>query len=566
MIVRAVFFFVVSFVTAAAPASAWWDGGHMQVAYVAYSALTPRAKATVDRLIKLNPDYLSWVAGVPEDKAAQTAFLRASTWADDIKAPDHGYIDDGDAPEASEDRQNIGYDDKRMHKFWHYKDIAFSTDGTPLVVEAPVDAVSQIKTFLSTIQNSSPTSDNIKSYDLVWLLHLVGDVHQPLHATTRVSAELPSGDRGGNLVQVRPATGETVSLHAYWDRMFGGYVTARGAIADATARDGLAQLAVDPSLAAILDPEVWIHESLEAAKTVAYAEPVLSSTGVIELSRAYETNARVTARDRAALAGRRLAGVINQAFDVAGDAAEPAKFVASADAYARLGCDPQRGPLYVDLSRPTNIDMFKRQLLHYRCTDYDREVTETLAVARKWVQSEASRATNPAIVLDIDETSVSNWLRIKMDDFGYIHGETCDEQRALDKNPPACGVEGYDRNADAPALKATLELFNLAKCNGQSPCTKIAVFFVTGRYDEGEQKHWTESLLKNAGYADWDGLYFRDPKTKGRPVSEHKIKAREDIEARGFTIIANIGDQESDLVGGHAERAFKVPNPFYFIP
>jgi HAD superfamily, subfamily IIIB (Acid phosphatase) len=56
------------------------------------------------------------------------------------------------------------------------------------------------------------------------------------------------------------------------------------------------------------------------------------------------------------------------------------------------------------------------------------------------------------------------------------------------------------------------------------------------------------------------------PATRGRPVSEHKTKARIDIESRGFTIVANIGDQESDLVGGHAERAFKLPNPFYFIP
>ena len=59
---------------------------------------------------------------------------------------------------------------------------------------------------------------------------------------------------------------------------------------------------------------------------------------------------------------------------------------------------------------------------------------------------------------------------------------------------------------------------------------------------------------------------MRDPATEGRPVSEHKTRARADIESHGFAIIANVGDQESDLVGGHAERTFKIPNPFYFIP
>jgi predicted secreted acid phosphatase len=231
-----------------------------------------------------------------------------------------------------------------------------------------------------------------------------------------------------------------------------------------------------------------------------------------------------------------------------------------------LGCEADRGPLYFDVSRPTNIDQYKRQLLYYRCTDYDREVAETLSAAKQWVQSRAPLVTNPAIVLDIDETSISNWIRIKMDDFGYVHGDTCEEKKAHDKKPPSCGAEGWDENADAPAIKPMLDLFNFAKCNGGGPCTKVAVFFVTGRYDEDREKEWTETNLTRAAYAAWDGLYMRNTRTKGRPVSEHKIEAREDIEAKGFTIIANIGDQESDLVGGHAERAFKIPNPFYFIP
>ena len=57
---------------------------------------------------------------------------------------------------------------------------------------------------------------------------------------------------------------------------------------------------------------------------------------------------------------------------------------------------------------------------------------------------------------------------------------------------------------------------------------------------------------------------MRDPRSVGS-ASNHKIAARADIERRGFTIIANIGDQNSDLVGGYAEMTFKLPNPFYFL-
>ena len=92
---------------------------------------------------------------------------------------------------------------------------------------------------------------------------------------------------------VRPATGEVINLHAYWDRMFGGYSTPRGAVFDATTRDGLVHVPVDPALAAISDPEVWLKESFDAAQMFAYAEPVLSGTEPVELTRAYETAARI---------------------------------------------------------------------------------------------------------------------------------------------------------------------------------------------------------------------------------------------------------------------------------
>jgi hypothetical protein len=306
-------FAVVSFaILSVFPTSlaAWWDGGHMQIAALAYERLTPQARTRVDALVKLNPDYPSWVGCLPVDQKDKLAFIRASAWADDIKT-DANYTDANDRPDGPDAGRNNGYSDKLRHKYWHYMDIGFSTDGAPVRPADPVNALTQIKLFRSALAAGSGVSDAVRSYDLVWLLHLVADVHQPLHATARFSQGLPSGDNGGNKVLVRPATGEAIQLHFYWDRMFGGYTTAEGAVRDAHDHDGLAQVPVDQELAVIDDPEIWIRQSYEAARKFAYAEPVLSGMQPIELTRQYETEARSAARAQAALAAERLARMLN---------------------------------------------------------------------------------------------------------------------------------------------------------------------------------------------------------------------------------------------------------------
>ncbi|RUW55467.1 hypothetical protein EOA32_01580 [Mesorhizobium sp. M1A.F.Ca.ET.072.01.1.1] len=185
---------------------------------------------------------------------------------------------------------------------------------TPYSDAGAINAVSQIKLFIAALPATSAASDDVRSYDMVWLLHLIGDIHQPLHATERISAINPDGDRGGNEVNVMPATGETVDLHGYWDRMFGGYVSVPGAIYDANDKAGLAKVQVDGTKAKVLDPDMWTQESFVLGRKFAYAEPVLSEGTVAVLTRRYETDARNIARSQAALAAARLANVLNEAF------------------------------------------------------------------------------------------------------------------------------------------------------------------------------------------------------------------------------------------------------------
>jgi hypothetical protein len=294
------------------PARAWWDAGHMQIAYVAYKKLDPPVKDKVDVLLRLNPDYGKWTAGITEPKTAKLyAFVHAATWADDIKTKEYNYTRDKvDSPTAG---QNIGYADKNQHAYWHYKDINWSPDGTALPPQDPVDLVTQLTKMIAALPPTSGASDDVRSYDLVWMLHLVGDAHQPLHASGRFTQQIPNGDGGGNAEQVIPATGEVMALHAYWDSRFGGYVSPFGAVFDADEKDGLADLKVNDAAAKILDAQKWIEESVELAKQYAYAAPVSLGKNPVMLTRDYETNARNISRSQTALAAARLANIINNA-------------------------------------------------------------------------------------------------------------------------------------------------------------------------------------------------------------------------------------------------------------
>ncbi|WP_426442197.1 S1/P1 nuclease [Bradyrhizobium genosp. P] len=293
-----------------APAFAWWDEGHMQIAYLAYRRLDPAVKDRADALLRLNPDYASWTCGAPDpEKAKLYAFVHAATWADDIKTKTD-YTDKHDDIDKLTASQNIGYSDKLRHQYWHFKDTQYSPDGATLPPPDPVDAVTQLTLMIAALPASSGASDDLRSYDLVWTLHLVGDLHQPLHAIARYTLALMN-DRGGNAETVIPATGESLPLHFYWDRMFGGFASVPGAIFDADEKGGLAEVTPNEKAAKVIDPAVWAKESYELAKTYSYADPVGNGQAAAALTRAYETTARTVARSQAALAAARLANLLN---------------------------------------------------------------------------------------------------------------------------------------------------------------------------------------------------------------------------------------------------------------
>jgi acid phosphatase len=205
---------------------------------------------------------------------------------------------------------------------------------------------------------------------------------------------------------------------------------------------------------------------------------------------------------------------------------------------------------------PPNVGQLKNWLREYRyCGQYDADVAAVLQQASDYVTKRMQQATKPAVVLDIDETSLSNWVEIEQDDFAFVAAGACQIRPGL-----ACGDYDWELSARAEAIQPTFDFYNALKKQS------IPVFFVTGRYNRPDLRAATEKNLKAAGYEDWTGLVMR---SAGSPsVRDFKKKAQDTI-AKTYTIIANVGDQWSDLDGDPShpvDGQFKVPNPFYFIP
>jgi acid phosphatase len=217
-----------------------------------------------------------------------------------------------------------------------------------------------------------------------------------------------------------------------------------------------------------------------------------------------------------------------------------------------IDCPPAREPRIPPSEEPAiNIEKHKKQLLAYQAGNYNDDIKLVLADARGYLERRADQVRKPAIVLDIDETSLSNWQNIKANNFGFIKGGPCSEEPSL-----ACGFDEWILKASAPAIPPTLEFFNSAIVKN------VAVFFITGRRDS--QRQATLWNLDRAGFQGWARLITRSDDDHNETIVPYKSGERKKIENEGYTIIANVGDQQSDLDGGSAECTFKIPNPFYF--
>jgi hypothetical protein len=276
-------------------ARAWNYTGHRAIAFLTYSLLTEKAKSRVGDLLRKHPDYLSILsrsASKRPSDIARNAFVTAATWPDMIRN-DPRFSEDGKAPVPA------GFPDSMRHADWHYINMPWPSEFSSQPVP-PVNAVTQVKALLRELDGSGGP------YALPWLLHLVGDLHQPLHAMARFAVRdgKPDHDRGGNWCFVEPGR----NLHAFWDGLLGRDDSEGG-----VARLAASLMDETPVPAKLrTKPELWVQETLDAAAAQVYAvPPCTDKASPARLSPEYIAAAERLARRRAALAAYRTAKLLN---------------------------------------------------------------------------------------------------------------------------------------------------------------------------------------------------------------------------------------------------------------
>ncbi|WP_419418947.1 HAD family acid phosphatase [Legionella sp. D16C41] len=201
------------------------------------------------------------------------------------------------------------------------------------------------------------------------------------------------------------------------------------------------------------------------------------------------------------------------------------------------------------IAEPPNLTLVKKEIEHYYDSgNYEKELTNAINTAHQYLlkQVEINKQNQIkqqlALVLDIDETSLSNYEKLVRR--GFIGSQDVIHKEIL--------------AADSAPIKPMLSLYNDALKYG------VKVFFVTGRSQS--ECRATEKNLLIAGYKDWAGLYCKPDNYALPSIVNFKAKTRKLITEQGYTVVATIGDQYSDLLGGYAKKEFKLPNPFYYLP
>jgi acid phosphatase len=200
--------------------------------------------------------------------------------------------------------------------------------------------------------------------------------------------------------------------------------------------------------------------------------------------------------------------------------------------------------------RIPNLDALKKQLNEYHactctCGCYAKDLDHQADVAILFLKGRAKSNKSGkklALVLDIDETTLSNWEEMEKAGLAY-------DSKAFN---------AWVETAKAPAIPGTLRLYQEAQSLG------VSVFFLTGRPEE--QRAATEQNLRSQGFTNWQQLMLRAPEQKALSAEDYKKAERATIVAQGYRIVESVGDQWSDLKGKpEAEFSVKYPNPFYFI-
>lgn len=314
---RSVFLSILALCFFASPVTAWNEAGHQLTAEIAFDLLSEAQQQQVTTILRAHPrfreDFVErmprQISNASEHARARWLFAQASIWPDII--------------------QGLGDEIRDQYHFgtWHYVNLpVYLTDQDRQEFESRLDHnvsaefIPPLRKYLNIMQalqgnllvwRDEAATDGERAIALSWILHLAGDIHEPLHVVALFSSEyFPEGDRGGNLIGVRRDNGVT-NLHSVWDGL-ANYLD--DVTPDDETREMLANDVID--LRSFGD---WARDHHRLAMTYAYTDEIRTKllghdaregNPEISLSSEYLNTAEEIASSRIIIAGHRIAALL----------------------------------------------------------------------------------------------------------------------------------------------------------------------------------------------------------------------------------------------------------------
>lgn len=295
------------------PAMGWDDVGHKITGYIAWQRMSTQVRENVIRILRAAPEdsqlatfYKSY-GPEPEETRKREYFMFVPTWADVVR------------DRAFETRY------KKYHKGnWHYSDTFWKQVNGKIEVlsgfEEGGQGVQRLTEFDTVIRNVN-SSNAEKAIAVAWIMHIGGDIHQPLHTSARVTEKEPKGDQGGNLFLLSPAgtaRENQVNLHWFWDSIVGRNIPIKDNMCERKYVEMLANRMMKENPFADYQNRLnlgkygeWQQEGFAYNNTVVFPATLKRN----EMPSAqYRKNAFELAESQLALAGYRLGETLNAVF------------------------------------------------------------------------------------------------------------------------------------------------------------------------------------------------------------------------------------------------------------
>lgn len=292
---------------------AWDDVGHKATAYIAWQRMTPDARETVIRILRTAAEdsdlatYYMTYGPEPEQIRKLEYFMLTATWADIVR--DRVF----ETRYRKYHKSNWHYDDK----FW--KQVNGQAEMLTGFEEGGV-AVAKLVEFDRVIRTPSAT-DKEKAIAIGWIMHLIGDIHQPLHTSARVTDTEPKGDQGANLFLLTPQgtpRENQQNLHSFWDSIIGRNIPLKGDTCERDYIESVARrimkkhpFASFGSMLKLSDYDDWRDESFKLATTEVFPSDLVRFQTPSE---GYKRSAFRISERQLAFAGYRLGETLNKVF------------------------------------------------------------------------------------------------------------------------------------------------------------------------------------------------------------------------------------------------------------